>query len=300
MPEPTPNARDNADAPEFAESEHSPGVATAFDDPAAKHVPEAPRNSPAWPASRGGSDASHRPPAPPVPRYLQSLIDAGALDEPELAQVRHRSANVTLSGQDGREVTRALAHLAPDAVATIRRLVGAGHVTGTIHDGADPIHFALLIDGPAEDVAPVDSAAAMAQALEAAVARIERRLSEKTPVQRLGEQFVIEAVTRALEPPAPVDPMQMLDGTVKQLVKLVQSANGMRDKLAPLAAMFAPAVAAQVDEAQAAGVLPKLIERATEWIMQPGNIMRLISMAKGQFADAETVVDATPEPVAAE
>lgn len=242
-------------------------------------------------------EAGARPAVGEVPRYLRSLADAGALEMAELGQVKHRQAYVEFAGERG-EGKIPLAHLAPDAVSTLARRAGSGHVTGTIYSpGLEPLNFALVIeagDDAQADATPADPRLA---ALEAHIARLEKALTQKSPIQKMGEEWVMDALAKAMNPPPAPDPMQMMEQAVKQVKQLAGMAGTIKDKLGPLAEILAPAVTAHVDPEQAPGVLAKLLDKGVEWALQPGNIMRAVSMFKGELVADETFVDVDGAPV---
>lgn len=229
--------------------------------------PVAPRS-----ARQGGAEL------PPLPAYLAPLVECGAFEDAELRGVGHRTARLKIEGDAG-TTELALAHLAPDALATIRRKVGAGHVTGTITpaQGA-PLSFALYIEpAPGEEPEELDPR-------DARIAALERRLAEpraKTELEILGEQIAIDALSKALNPPDPIEQLERMIGQVAQMATLPAKIKG---QFGALAELLAPAVQAHVENPEEAkGLIGVALEKGVEWAMQPGNIMRALQMLRGGF-----------------
>ncbi|MBK9975410.1 MAG: hypothetical protein IPP14_11625 [Planctomycetes bacterium] len=224
----------------------------------------------------------------PIPRYLQGLIDGGAFTADELQAVPHRAATVKFTADQGREIACPLAHLAPDAIATMRRRAGAGHVAGTVawsdQDGKHEAHFALMIEPDAaqaqaapDHAAPNPELAEMRRALE----RLEQRQAAPSPMDMLGRELVLDVIERARKP---VDPMEQISKVIGEVRKLTSLGARMKAELAPLIE-----AAEDVREDK-----PGALARFMDNIASEENIQAIFEYAREKMTGVKTV-DTTAE-----
>jgi len=221
----------------------------------------------------------------PIPRYLQGLVDGGAFTADELQDVPHRAATVKFTADQGREIACPLAHLAPDAIATMRRRAGAGHVAGTVawndQDGKHEAHFALMIEPDAaqahaqatpSQAAPNPELAEMRRALE----RLEQRQAAPSPMDVLGRELVLDVIERARKP---IDPMEQISKVIGEVRKLTSLGARMKAELAPLIE-----AAEDVREDK-----PGALARFMDNIVSEENIQAVFEYAREKMTGTKTV-----------
>jgi hypothetical protein len=297
---PEPEATEH-EPPTGRQATHPPDPATPARRP--DQAPPAPAPLQREPGPAGPAPETAEPAQPPVPRYLEPLAQCGALEPHELRQLAavHRVAQIEFQGETGQRHECALAHLAPDAVGVIRTRAGAGHITGTITGpNALKLAFACWLEPDPEAPAPPEVNPEIAR-LETALHRLEQRLTEKSPIQLMGEEFVLNAVTNALNPAAQPDPLAMMDKAVAQVLKLSGMAGKMREKLAPLASDLNPPREAVPEPEPEPTAIESALERmfagALEWATDPANLRKLASYARGEvIRDTGPEYEPEPEP----